>query len=157
MDLVSPPIPRKFLAGLFCLGALASAQTLTFEIGRPVAAQDFRFKSAAFVFRASGCPDGAKLEVTAAEEGIVNNDRRSMPLTVRESTTSRGVYAVPGTQSAGHWVIVLKGACGSLQAGAIVPLGLSGFVRDASKFYSRPPTPAEIEAALKAFPEGGYK
>jgi hypothetical protein len=44
-----------------------------------------------------------------------------------------------------------------MQAGAIIPVGPSGFVRDASKFLTHPATPTEIEATLKAFPEGGYK
>jgi hypothetical protein len=53
--------------------------------------------------------------------------------------------------------VILKGSCGNLQAGAVIPVGPSGFVRDASRFYTHPPTAAEIEAAMKAFPEGGYK
>jgi hypothetical protein len=146
---------RLWAALLLC--PLAVAQTLTFEIGRPVAAQDFLFKSAAFVFRMSGCADPAKLEVSASEEGIVNTQRRSVLLMVRESRTNPGVYAVPQRMNPGNWVIVLKGSCGNLHAGAIVPGGPSGFVRDATKFYPRAATPAEIEAALRAFPEGGYK
>jgi hypothetical protein len=51
----------------------------------------------------------------------------------------------------------LKGACGAANAGALVPIGANGFVREASKFFTRPATAAEIEAALKSFPEGGYK
>jgi len=147
---------HRLLTGILCCAA-GFGQTLTFEIGRPVASQDFRFKGAAFVFRTSGCADPAKLEVSAIAEGLVESARRSVPLMVRESTTNRGVYAVQRDPDAGRWVVVLKGSCGSLQAGAIVPLGPSGFVRDASKFYPRPPTAAEVDAALKAFPEGGYK
>jgi hypothetical protein len=43
------------------------------------------------------------------------------------------------------------------KAGAIIPVGQSGFVREASKFYTHMPNAAEIEAVMKAFPEGGYK
>jgi len=146
----------RLLAALF-IGSVAAAQSLTFELGRPVAAQDFRFKGAAFVFRTSGCADPAKLELHASAEGIVNSARRSAPVTIRESTVNHGVYAVQRDSEPGEWVVILKGSCGNLEAGAIVPVGPSGFVRNAAKFYPRAPAPAEIEAALKAFPEGGYK
>ena len=68
-----------------------------------------------------------------------------------------GVYAVQRQWDAGRWVVILKGSCGDAHAGAIIPFGPHGFVREASKFYTHPPTAAEIEAALKAVPEGGYK
>ena len=143
-------------AALFCLPAFAWAQSFTFEIGSPVAAQDFRSKSAAFVFRTAGCTEPEKPEVTAIAEGIVEGSRRTLPLQVTPSTKP-GVYAVFRQWTAGHWIVVLKGACGTAQAGAIVPVGPRGFVREDSKFFSHPATAAEIEAALKAFPEGGYK
>jgi hypothetical protein len=53
--------------------------------------------------------------------------------------------------------VILKGSCGDAQAGAIIPVGRSGFVREASKYYTHPPNAAEIEAVMKALPEGGYK
>jgi hypothetical protein len=142
-------------AALICIPALALAQGFTFEIGSPVASQDFRVKSAVFVFRTTGCAETTETEISATGEGVVNGARRSMVL--RVVTSKPGVYGVLPQWDPGRWSVVLKGRCGDAQAGAIIPVGPSGFVRNASKFFTHPPTPAEIEAALKAFPEGGYK
>ncbi len=141
-------------AALFCFPALAWAQTFTFEIASPVAAQDFATKSAAFVFRTAGCTESP--QVSASAEGVVEGSRRTLPLKVTQSTKP-GVYSVFQQWTGGHWIVVLKGSCGSAQAGAIVPIGPRGFVRADSKFLSHPATAAEVEAALKAYPEGGYK
>jgi hypothetical protein len=147
------PLQAALLAALVC--GLAWAQAFTFEIASPVAAQDYRFKTAAFVFRVSGCPESRKIEVSATAEGSAGGTRRSTLLRVMESRP--GVYGIERQWDAGRWVVVLKGSCGSDQAGAIVPIGPRGFVREASKTFSHPPTADEIEAALKAIPEGGYK
>jgi len=40
--------------------------------------------------------------------------------------------------------------CHEANAGAIVPIGPKGFVRESSKFFPRPATNVEIEASLKA-------
>jgi hypothetical protein len=148
----------RFLApaALIFLPVFALAQAFTFEIASPVAAQDFRFKTAAFVFRTTGCVEPEKAEISATAHGLVDGARRSMPLKVMPSSKA-GVYAVVQQWGSGRWAVVLKGSCAGAQAGAIIPVGQLGFVRDASKFFTHPPTAAEIDAALKAFPEGGYK
>lgn len=143
-------------AALVCFPAFAWAQAFTFEIASPVAAQDFKSKTAAFVFRTAGCAEPEKAEISAAAEGIVDGKRLASSLKVNPSSKP-GVYAVFQPFDGGHWVVVLKGSCGSARAGAIVPVGPHGFVREDSKFFTHPPTAAEIDAALKAFPEGGYK
>jgi hypothetical protein len=147
---------RAVWLGMILVPAIAGAQTFTFEIGGPIATQDFRVKSAAFAFRTSGCPDTSKVEVSARGEGMVGTDRRSMALTITPSARP-GVYAVTRQWESGNWLVILKGSCGSAQAGAIIPVGRAGFVREASKFYSHAPSAAEIDAAIKAIPEGGYK
>jgi hypothetical protein len=142
-------------AVLICLPALALAQGFAFEIGSPVAAQDFRVKSAVFVFRTTGCAEPWKPERTATAEGLADGERRSMVLNIVSSKP--GVYRVLKQWGPGRWAVVLKGSCGNAQAGAIIPVGQSGFVREASKLFAHLATAVEIEAALKAFPEGGYK
>jgi hypothetical protein len=140
---------------LTLIAALAWAQAFTFEIASPVAAQNYALKSAAFVFRTSGCAAAQKIEVSATAEGFAGGTRRSTLLRVVESRP--GVYGIERQWDPGQWVVVLKGSCGSDKAGAIVPIGPRGFVREASKTFSHPPAADEIEAALKAIPEGGYK
>jgi hypothetical protein len=136
---------------------LALAAEFTFSIGSPVASQDFRSKSAAFVFRTEGCADPAKPQISGTAEGLVNGVRRSVVLKLME-TSRPGVYAVnqnwPGE---GEWVVALKGTCADANAGAIVPIGPNGFVRESSKFFPRRATNAEIETSLKALAQGKKK
>ena len=139
------------------MAALAFAGEFTFSIGSPVAAQDFRAKVAAFVFRTQGCADPAKSEISATAEGLVKGVRRSVALKV-EAMPKPGVYAVYQNWPAdGHWVVNLKGTCNEANAGAIVPIGPKGFVRESSKFFPRPATNIEIEASLKALAQSENK
>jgi hypothetical protein len=139
---------------LCVLATCTLAQDFKFAIGNPVASGDFMVKSAAFVFRTEGCADPAKLQVSATAEGLVKETRRSIALKVTASAKP-GVFALYQTWPAeGGWVVSLKGTCGSTSAGAIVPVGPKGFVRESSKFLSHPASDSEIEAALKARAQG---
>lgn len=95
--------------GLASFVVWAFAAGFTFSIGSPIAAQDFRLKSAAFVFRAEGCADPAKPQISGTAEGLVNGTRQSVALKLVESSKP-GVYAViqswPGQ---GEWAVALKG------------------------------------------------
>jgi hypothetical protein len=133
----------------------ALAEGFTFTIASPVAAQDFRAKTAAFVFRTEGCADPTKSQIGGTAEGLVKGARRSMALKV-VAMSNPGVYAVDQNWPAeGAWVVNLKGSCGDANAGALVPIGPKGFIRESSKFFPRPATDAEIEASLKALTQGG--
>jgi hypothetical protein len=137
--------------------AWAHPGTFAFTIGNPVASQDFHFKTAAFVFRAESCADPANAQISATAEGVVKGARQSVVLKVMASTKP-GVYAVTQTWPAeGAWVISLRGTCGSASAGAIVPMGPKGFIRESLQFYARPATDAEIDASLKALAHGDNK
>lgn len=136
---------------------LAGAEGFTFNIASPVASHDFHFKAAAFVFRSQGCAETANAEVSGSAEGMVKGSRRSIALKIMKGSNP-GVYAVFREWPAeGDWVVNLKGACGDKAAGAIVPIGPKGFVRESSKFFPRPATDAEVEAALKDMTTGGGK
>src|SRR5438094_2214457 len=137
--------------------ALAFAEGFSLTIGSPVAAGDFQVKGAAFVFRTEGCADPAKAQLTASGEGLVKGVRRSLALKV-VPTSKPGVYAIyRGWPAEGDWVVNLKGVCAHASAGAVVPMGPKGFIRESAKFYPRPATDAEIETSLKALAQGGTK
>jgi hypothetical protein len=139
---------------LATLAAWAHPEGFTFTIGNPVASQDFHFKTAAFVFRTESCADPAKAQISATAEGIVKGARQSVALKVM-AASKPGVYAVNQSWPAeGEWVVSLRGTCGSESAGAIVPMGPKGFIRESSKFFARPATDAEIDASLKAMAHG---
>jgi hypothetical protein len=146
-----------------CLGisALASAvtfaQTFTFTVGSPVAAQDGRAKQSAFVVRTEGCADPAKLQVDGTAEGLVQGARRSVALRLAPMSTP-GVYAVFQTWPAeGDWVVNLRGTCIQASAGAVIPLRANTFIRASSTFFPRPATAAEVDAALHTLLQGRDK
>jgi hypothetical protein len=140
---------------LATLAAWAHPGTFAFTIGNQVASQDFHFKTAAFVFRTDSCADPAKAQISATAEGMVKGARQSVVLKVMASSKP-GVYAVTQSWPAqGDWVVSLRGTCGSASAGAIVPMGPKGFIRESTEFFARPATDAEVEASLKAL--GGNK
>jgi hypothetical protein len=142
---------------LMAIATLAMAQGFTFNIASPVASQDFQFKTAAFVFRTEGCTGLEKPQISAAAEGIVKGQRRSVALKVAPGSKP-GVYAVAQTWPAeGQWVVNLKGTCGNRSAGALVPMGPNGFIRESAKFFPHLSTDSEIEASLKALGQGGSK
>jgi hypothetical protein len=147
---------RLGIAG-FILVALALAEGFTFAIGNPVASQDFRFKSAAFALRTEGCAEPAKSQINGTAEGIVKGERRSVVLRVM-SASKPGVYAVDQNwPPEGEWVVSLRGTCAGQSAGAIILMGPKGFIRESSKFFPRPATAAEIDAALKDLAKRGSK
>jgi hypothetical protein len=138
-------------------GALAFAEGFTFTLGSPVASQDFQAKSAAFVFRTEGCADPAKSQIGGTAEGLVKGARRSVALKVM-AMSKPGVYAVYHNWPVeGEWVVNLKGTCANASAGAIVPIGPKGFIRESSKFFPRPATDAEVDISLKALTQGENK
>jgi len=137
--------------------ALAFAEGFTFTIGSPVASQDFQAKAAAFVFRTEGCAEPAKSQVSGAAEGLVKGERRSVALKI-VATSKPGVYAVYlNWPNEGFWVVNLKGTCADASAGAVIPIGPKGFIRESSRFFPRPATDTEIDTSLKALTPGGNK
>jgi hypothetical protein len=135
---------------------LARADAFTFVIGGSVASQQYQFKAAAFVFRTEGC-DSRTPEVTATAEGVVYGERKTIVLKISQASKP-GIYAIfPTLPQQGHWLVNLKGVCGNLNAGAIVPVGSKGFIRESSKFFPRSATDREIETSLKALAPGGTK
>jgi hypothetical protein len=137
--------------------ALVLAEGFSFTIGSPVASQDYQAKAARFVFRTQGCAEPAKSQISGTAEGLVKGERRSIALKL-VAMTKAGVYAVYQNWPAeGEWVVNLKGTCADASAGAIVPIGPKGFVRESSKFFPRPATNAEIEASLKETAKGEGK
>jgi hypothetical protein len=142
---------------LLAIPALAIAHEFTFVVGSPVASQDFHFKTAAFVFRTEGCSAAEKPKISATAEGINHNERQSIPLKVITGSKP-DIYAVfQSWPKEGDWVVDLEGTCGSLNAGALVPIGPNGFIRESARFFSHPATTDEINASLKAMNRGSAK
>jgi hypothetical protein len=137
--------------------ALLFAEGFTFTIGSPVASQEFQMKTAAFVFRTEGCAEPSKAQISGTAEGLVKGARRSVVLKV-VAGTKPGLYAIfQNWPAEGDWVVNLKGTCANSSAGAIVPIGTKGFIRESSKFFPHLATDAEVETSLKALAQGEKK
>jgi hypothetical protein len=146
--------PVWMLAACLIAGR-APAEEFSLMIGPPVAAQNYNAKNAAFVFRTKGCADPDKIEVNGTAEGLYNGVRKTLRLQ-RIGAVQPGVYSIFREWAAeGVWVVNLAARCTSAVAGALVPIGPNGFIRDSSKFFPRTPSEAEIEASLKALAKVG--
>jgi hypothetical protein len=155
---------------LIALSASAFAADFALAIGSPVAAslpgapttsdgtpnQVRKVKDALFAVRTENCDHAAEALITATAEGLVNGARQSMALRLLPGS-GPGVYLVSsGWPAQGIWVVRLIGTCAGAKAGAVVPIGLGGFIRESSKFFPRFATEADIEASLKSL-AGGTK
>jgi hypothetical protein len=147
----------RFGLAAFALAGLTLGAGFTFSIGSPVASQDFRFKAAVFALRTEGCAEPAKAQIGGTAEGMVKGERRSVVLRVT-AASKPGIYAVEQNWPAeGEWVVNLRGACAGENAGALVPIGPKGFIRESSKFFPRPAAGTEVDASLKTMVEGDSK
>ncbi len=155
-QLPMPPVARAAaLALLVCalLPGAASAASFTLAVGPPVAAgtgtKVVKTKAASFAVRLEECENLATARISGTAEGVVNGVRTSAPLTLN-AAASAGVYLVSQDwASEGVWVVSLSATCGSAKAGAIVPMGAQGFLRNGTKVLPRAAKKAEIDAALK--------
>jgi hypothetical protein len=148
MDLVNRASLMAALSACLCVSSTFAAG-LSLKFGNAVAAQDYRYKTAAFVFRLDGCDDLSKAQISGTAEGIESGARRSLPLQFRQAG-SGGVYsvisAIPNT---GAWVVSLTAGCAGETTGALVPIGPAGLIREGVKTMPRSPTAKEADAALK--------
>ncbi len=91
----------------------------------------------------------AKASIAGTAENLTNGTRSSVPVMLDEAGTV-GVYVVSQSWGfEGAWAVSLVATCGKAKAGAIVPIGPQGFLRESTKVFPRPATPAEINAVLE--------
>jgi hypothetical protein len=149
----------RILCFAVALASFAGAADFSLTIGNPVAValpDGVVKKDVSMAVRAENCADPAKVEITGTAEGMVNGARRSVPLRIVRGATT-GAFAVSRDwPQQGSWVVNLTGHCGSSIASAVVPFGPNGFLREASKFFPRAATAAEVESILTTL-AGGAK
>lgn len=137
------------------LPATVSAAGFTLSIGPPVAAgtgsKILKSKGASFAVRLEECDALDTAQISGMAEGIVDGARKSDSVRI-SATGSPGVYVVSQAfdESQGVWVVNVTATCGKAKAGAIVPMGPPGFLRDGTKVLPRAATKAEVESVLKA-------
>lgn len=151
------------LAALITFGCVATALAGGFQLSveTPSGAATGQLKDAVLLVRTFGCHTPADARVSATAEGVVNGERRSLPLEVAYDST--GVYALKRQwPSEGSWVLAITGEYSSFTSTLIVDLGPNGNVHPGTRLepgsrkgthalvMPRKATTAEIDSALKA-------
>lgn len=138
--------------------ALAGGFQLSVEV--PSDAASHQLKDAVLFVKTFGCYKPTDAKVSATAEGILNGERRSLPLELVYDST--GVYALKQQwPSEGSWVLAITGEYNSLTSTLIIDLGPNGKVLSDTRLepgkakgphariIPRKPTTAEIDSALK--------
>src|SRR5215216_3793782 len=151
------------LATLVVFGSVATTFAGGFQLSVevPEAQTAHKLKDAVLFVRTFGCHQPADANVSAAAEGIVNGQRRSMPLEMAYDST--GVYGIKQQwPSEGSWILAITGEYNGMTSTLIVDLGANGKVHSDTRLdpgngkgpharmIRRKPTTAEIDSALKA-------
>lgn len=120
------------------------------EFGNPKASLDEKARDAVLIVRPLGCHHPERAQITGTAEGLINGQRRSLPLTL-VPLSQPGMYAVKFDRpKEGAWVLSFVASDESRMTGGVAPIGPQGFERGAAKFMPHRPSGAEVEAALMA-------
>jgi hypothetical protein len=146
---------RYRLTLLLVLGSAITAYAGGFWIStqNPTTVKDPAAKNAVVLVRVDGCHNPADAAVTATAEGLVNGQRRSIPLKL-EPVSQPGTYAVaPQWPAEGRWVLNFSATYMGRDAGVIVWLTPGKFEKQSSKLFQGKVTPEALDASLRASSE----
>lgn len=149
------------LALLVATPLLAGPPWIAIEV--PPNPFDSASRDAFVVVRTYHHGDPQNLAVTATAEGLVRGERRSMKLTV-DNTTRHGVFAIKKQwPSDGVWTLVIVSRDGGGSATALVDIGATGEVaavrvpttRQGNYRIPRAVAASEIDATLRTLAQRG--
>ena len=140
---------KKTLVILAALAAQAFAGGFFLQLGNPEASAEARKLGAVITVKAAGCHDPAAAKVTATAIGVVNGQRRSVPLEVK-NLSEAGMFAVVGQwPKEGKWVVQLNAINGEMFTNTLVPVGPNGVERARARFDMRKFADGDVEAMLR--------
>jgi hypothetical protein len=133
---------------LACAGQLL-AGGFFLQLGNPEANAEARKLGAVVVIKAAGCHDPAKAQVTATAIGVVNGQRRTIPLEVK-ALPGPGEFAIARQWPAeGKWVIQLVGRNEEMFTNTLIAAGPDGVDRLHAKFNMKAFASSDVEAMLQ--------
>ena len=145
----------RFVMPAFALAVIAgplSAGTPVLTIGNPDASAQARAMHVVLTIKPGGCLATESTAVTGTAIGIVNGERRSIPLKLIE-LSDPGLYGVTQQWPAeGNWVLQFTATDGARTAGALVPAGPNGVERSKARLLARQATPSDIDSVLNDHP-----
>jgi hypothetical protein len=101
------------------------------------------------VIKAVGCHDPATAKVTATAIGVVNGERRTIPLELKP-LGEPGAYALSQQwPKEGKWVIQVVGRNGELFTNMLIGAGPGGIDRLHAKAEMKAFAPSDVDAMLK--------
>jgi hypothetical protein len=120
------------------------------SIQNPSTIKDAAAKNAVVLVRVDGCHNPADAAVTGTAEGVVDGQRRSIPLKL-VPVAQPGTYAVePQWPADGVWVLAFRGKVQTLETGTLVRLTPGKFEKQSTELLRRKITAEDIDRALKA-------
>jgi hypothetical protein len=140
---------RKALVVLMALAGQVFAGGFFLQLGNPEASAEARKLGAVLTIKAAGCHDPATAQVTATAIGVVNGQRRTVPLEVK-GLSGAGMFAVVGqVPKEGKWVVELVGTNGEQFTNTLVAVGPDGLDRLHAKADMHKFAPSDVEAMLR--------
>ncbi len=119
------------------------------QLGNPEANPEAQKLNAVLVVKASGCHDPAGANLTARAVGMVNGQRREIPLKV-ERLSEVGSFAIAQQwPKDGKWVIELTAKNPDQFTNTLVVAGPQGVERTKAKFDMHPFSKADVDAMLQ--------
>ena len=119
------------------------------QLGNPEASAEARKANAVVTIMAAGCSDPAKAEVKATAVGMVNGQRKSIPVEVTK-LSHPGMFAIAQQwPKEGKWVIQLEGRSEGRVTSTLVTAGPDGVDRLHAKSEMRAFAPKEVESLLQ--------
>ena len=135
-------------AGLALAGYLM-AGGFWLQVGNPEASAEAQKANAAVTLKVAGCHDPALATVTATAVGLVNGERRSIPLQLTK-LSGPGMYAV--TQQwpkEGKWVIQAEARADGMFTNTLVSAGPKGVDHLRAKLEPKAFAKSDIDAMLR--------
>jgi hypothetical protein len=140
---------RKTLVVLMALAGQVFAGGFILQLGNPEASAEARKLGAVVTVQAAGCHDPATAKVSATAIGVVNGQRRTMPLEVKGLSTP-GMFAIVGqVPKEGKWVVELVGTNGEQFTNTLVAAGPNGIDRLHAKWNMQKFAAADVDAMLR--------
>ena len=144
---------RKTMIATFAAAVALAGQLFAggfyLQLGNPEASPEARKHNAVLTVMATGCHDPGSAQLTANAIGVVNGERKSIPLTVTKLSTP-GMFAL--TQQwpkEGRWVLDLTAKNDEQFTNTLVKVGPDGIDRLHPKWSPKQFAASDIEAMLQ--------
>ncbi|HWR54253.1 MAG TPA: hypothetical protein VN428_24310 [Bryobacteraceae bacterium] len=136
--------------GMLALVAQLNAGGFWLTAGNPEASAEARAMKAVLTAKAMGCHNPEQAEFTGTAIGIVNGERRTVPLKLASLPDATMIAVTRQWPADGRWVIQLTGKYNGAVATLLVPAGPEGVDRYAAKQIRGEPKPEMIAALLQS-------